>query len=379
MKRSCAAITALSLATLALQPFVDAQSCGAGTHTSTISVTNQFGPASPSWSNIPLEVPQFSAVAGQSLVQAEISLIGSVSGETQFEHLATQPSCTINWCLGSSLHVQIPMPSPPPLDAAPQFCGSNLLATFDGTLDYGGTSGVTNIISPTFQTATVTITDPAVLASVFTGSGNITLTTSATDTSTHSGCPNLAAIFINDTEIIVNVVYTYCSPGQTICVPGGQGATIVCPCGNPQSPAGSLKGCNNSSATGGAVLSSGGASLLSADTVVFTTSGENPNATSVVLQGNASNPAGATFGQGVRCASGTLLRLYVKHASGGSIVAPEAGDPTVSARSAALGDTILPNQARYYLVHYRDPIVLGGCPSTSTFNATQGQVMFWAP
>jgi hypothetical protein len=343
-----------------------------------IAVTNQFGPASPPWSNVPLAVPQFDAVAGRTLVQTDISLIGSVSGEVQFENHSTTNPCTVSWCLGSSLHIQIPIPNPPPLDAAPQVCGSDPLAMFDGTVDFRGPSGVTHIVPPTFQTATVTITDPAVLASVFTGSGEVAFTTSANDTSGHSGCANFTAIFINDTEIIVNVVYTYCSPGLTMCVPGAQGTT-VCPCSNPQSPAGSLKGCNNSSATGGAVLSSGGASLLSADTVVFTTSGENPNATSVVLQGSASNPAGATFGQGVRCASGTLLRLYTKAASNGSIVAPEAGDLTVSARSAALGDTILPNQARYYLVYYRDPIVLGGCPSTSTFNATQGQVMFWVP
>jgi hypothetical protein len=35
-------------------------------------------------------------------------------------------------------------------------------------------------------------------------------------------------------------------------------------------------------------------------------------------------------------------------------------------------------ESRWYLVYYRDPIVLGGCPATSTFNATQtGQVTWW--
>jgi hypothetical protein len=376
MNRSFAAIVALSLATLALQPSADAQSCGAGTHASTVFLTSQFGPTSPPWSNVPLEVPQFDAVAGQSLIQADISLIGSVSGEVQFENLSSSQSCTINWCLGSALHVQIPMPSPPRLDATPQACGSDPLAMFDGTLNYQGPSGVTHIVPPAFQTATVSITDPAVLASVFTGSGEVTFTTSATDVSGHSGCGSLAAIFVNHSAIIVSVVYTYCTPGLTMCVPGVQGTTAVCPCSNPQSPAGSLKGCNNSSATGGAMLSSGGAALLSSDTVVFTTSGENPNATSIVLQGNSADD-GTIFGQGVLCASGMRLRLYTKAATHGSIVAPGPGDPSVSARSAALGDTIAPNQPRWYLVYYRDPIVLGGCPATSTFNATQGQVVYW--
>jgi hypothetical protein len=66
---------------------------------------------------------------------------------------------------------------------------------------------------------------------------------------------------------------------------------------------------------------------------------------------------------------------------GGSITAPNfgAGDATVSARSAAKGDLILAGQVRYYFVSYRDPIVLGGCPATSTFNATQTARVSWAP
>jgi hypothetical protein len=35
-------------------------------------------------------------------------------------------------------------------------------------------------------------------------------------------------------------------------------------------------------------------------------------------------------------------------------------------------------RARALDVYYRDPNVLGGCPATSTFNATQsGQVSWW--
>jgi hypothetical protein len=66
---------------------------------------------------------------------------------------------------------------------------------------------------------------------------------------------------------------------------------------------------------------------------------------------------------------------------GGSITAPSygAGDLQVSARSAALGDTILAGQSRWYLVYYRDPIVLGGCPASSTFNATQTGRVTWSP
>jgi len=154
---------------------------------------------------------------------------------------------------------------------------------------------------------------------------------------------------------------------------------MQCPCSNPPTLSG--RGCNNSSNTGGAILYASGGTYLSADSLVFTTSGEKPAALSIVAQWNGSNPSGVVFGMGVRCTSGILKRLYTKIASGGSIIAPNftAGDPQVSARSAALGDAIQAGQSRWYLVYYRDPIVLGGCPSTSTFNCTQTGQVTWSP
>jgi hypothetical protein len=114
------------------------------------------------------------------------------------------------------------------------------------------------------------------------------------------------------------------------------------------------------------------------DGLVFTTNAEKPTATSIVMQGNALVANGLVFGQGVRCVGGSLKRLYTKTASGGSITAPQGGDPSVSARSAALGDVIAAGQSRWYLVYYRDPVVLGGCPASSTFNATQTGRIDWS-
>ncbi len=163
----------------------------------------------------------------------------------------------------------------------------------------------------------------------------------------------------------------------SLCEPWVSGV-IACPCSNP--PSGSGRGCDNSSSTGGASLSASGIAYLAIDSLAFATSGQNPTALSLVVQGSALVSAGQVYGQGVRCAGGTLKRLYTKVASGGSISAPDfgAGDPTVSARSAAKGDVIQPGQSRWYLVYYRDPNVLGGCDAWRTFNATQtGQVIWW--
>ena len=164
----------------------------------------------------------------------------------------------------------------------------------------------------------------------------------------------------------------------SLCDPGA-GGVISCPCSN--SPSGSGRGCDNSANTGGASLSASGGAFLSSDSLILSTSGEKPTATSVLLQGTSSLAAGAVYGQGVRCVGGTLKRLFTESASGGSITAPNfgAGDPTVSARSAAKGNPISAGQSRWYLVFYRDPTVLGGCPSSSTFNATQTGQITWSP
>jgi Tol biopolymer transport system component len=168
------------------------------------------------------------------------------------------------------------------------------------------------------------------------------------------------------------------SSGFTSLCDAGVAGVVTCPCSNPPSAPG--RGCDNSSASGGATLSAAGIAYLSMDSLVFTTAGEKPAATSIVMQGTTLVANGLVFGQGVRCVGGMLKRLYTKTAVAGSITAPDfgAGDPMVSSRSAALGDPISAGQSRWYLVYYRDPVVLGGCSANSTFNATQtGQVTWW--
>jgi hypothetical protein len=65
---------------------------------------------------------------------------------------------------------------------------------------------------------------------------------------------------------------------------------------------------------------------------------------------------------------GRLLRLYTKLAGGSGLARRDflERDPTVSARSAELGDVIGPGESRLYFVSYRDPVVLGGCPGQAS-------------
>jgi len=163
-----------------------------------------------------------------------------------------------------------------------------------------------------------------------------------------------------------------------LCDPGVAGV-IACPCANP--PSGPGRGCDNSAGTGGASLDARGGAYVSSDTLQFRTTGERGNATSVLLQGTSSPSAGVVYGQGVRCFGGSLKRLYTGSALDFSNFFPvwPQDDRPLSEVSAAKGSPISPGQNRWYLVFYRDPVVLGGCPSGSTFNATQTGQVTWMP
>jgi hypothetical protein len=170
-----------------------------------------------------------------------------------------------------------------------------------------------------------------------------------------------------------NVTLPGTGPAQPFCDPGS-GGVPACPCANP--PGGADRGCDNSGATGGASLTGSGSASLAADTLVFATAGELPSVTTSLVQG-VSTITGVAFGQGVRCVTGTLKRLYSHTASGGGISLPGPGDLPVSARSAALGDPIASGSQRFYFAMYRDPVVLGGCPASRTFNCTNASAVLW--
>jgi hypothetical protein len=166
-----------------------------------------------------------------------------------------------------------------------------------------------------------------------------------------------------------SALLVYCSPGL--------GGVLTCPCSNPPLAAG--LGCNNSDDTGGASISATGLPSIGGDTIVFTTAGQKASASSILLQGSAQNSGGIAFGQGVRCVAGSLKRMYLKSASGGSISAPAPGDLSVSARSAALGDPLGAGMQREYVSYYRDPVLLGGCAASNAFNSTSSGTLVWLP
>jgi Tol biopolymer transport system component len=159
-----------------------------------------------------------------------------------------------------------------------------------------------------------------------------------------------------------------------LCV--GDGTGTPCPCANSGGP---NRGCQNSATTGGAVLAAVGAASLGADTLHITSYGERPTAFSVLIQGSLS-VGPLNYGDGLRCVGGTLKRLYTRSATMGVFGGPEGADLPISARSAALGDTIPAGGTRIYQVQYRDPAP-GFCPIPmgNTWNASTALSVLWNP
>ena len=187
-----------------------------------------------------------------------------------------------------------------------------------------------------------------------------------------SGASNLVAgdtnghwdVFVRDRGALI--------PPTVFCA--GDGSAGACPCAN----SGSLgRGCQNSATTGGASLAAMGTASLAGDSLAITSSGELAQVLSIYLQGD-SPVAAVAFGDGRRCVGGSLKRLYVLNATGGVVSAPPVGGPSISARSAALGDPIATGTARYYQVYYRDPsTTFCPAPTGGTFNVSNALCVLW--
>jgi plastocyanin len=174
----------------------------------------------------------------------------------------------------------------------------------------------------------------------------------------------------------VRVTDTRCiplsAPGSAYCFGDGS-LPNACPCANFGAAG---NGCANSVNVAGAHLFASG--TTTPDMLVLHASGELTSASTIFLQGNASNAAGTVFGDGLLCAAGALKRMYLHGAVLGSVSAPQAGDVSISARSAAVGDPIAPGSTRYYPAYYRDPsAVFCANPPGNGWNVTNGWSTTW--
>jgi hypothetical protein len=107
---------------------------------------------------------------------------------------------------------------------------------------------------------------------------------------------------------------------------------------------------------------------LSADTLVLEASGM-PNSSCLYFQGTTQSST--AFGDGLRCAAGSVIRLGSKFNSSGDSRYPAAGDVSVSVRGVVTAAS-----TRTYQAWYRNATAF--C-TASTFNLTNGYAVLWRP
>lgn len=160
--------------------------------------------------------------------------------------------------------------------------------------------------------------------------------------------------------------------GAPFCLGDGL-SSLDCPCNN-ESLTVLQGGCENSTGNPGVLVASGVADV-NGDTILLSASGMPGSSTCLYFQGSAKQAGGTgvIFGDGLRCAGGTVIRLDTKTNSVvGTSAYPVGSDPRVSVRGLVPAG----GGSRYYQVWYRNSVFF--C-STSTYNLTNGYELHWQP
>jgi hypothetical protein len=146
----------------------------------------------------------------------------------------------------------------------------------------------------------------------------------------------------------------------------GDGSGTACPCSNGAGPG---EGCANGTGSG-AVISASGSTSIAAGNLVLTGTQLIPGQPGLYFQGNnaVSGGNGVTFGDGLRCAGGNVVRLQVR-------VANSSGASSTTVNIGATGGVSAGDTKRYQ-VWYRDP---ASSPCGATFNLSNGVGVFFCP
>jgi hypothetical protein len=206
VKRRAGVVGTLTLAVIAAVLLSTALASAATfTETQTDSIpptdTNWVTPPAPP---DPLVFDQFDSTKG-TLTQVTITFDSALTGSMAAENTSTSSTCdvTLNWGADVTLDTTDGVLT----SMLGQAENPPTLSIFDGTLDFGGTSGVTigNLNQTDSQQAVIT----GAAMAPFIGGGSVTLDAAATGTSTASGCGVVVFQFITQAAVDVNVEYTF--------------------------------------------------------------------------------------------------------------------------------------------------------------------------
>lgn len=148
----------------------------------------------------------FDLGSGFDLTKVSFSIDGDVFGNASVESLDASPS-VIEIELSVTLTLFDPFNSPLVI-SIPLFAQSFNASAYDGTIDFGGTSGASFTGLNASQLITEVYTDAGTLSD-FTGPGTISLDFSAQGSSSGSGAGNLVSQFATEAAGVVEIEYEY--------------------------------------------------------------------------------------------------------------------------------------------------------------------------
>ena len=170
----------------------------------TMPVLVTFASQKTGWTQT-ASLAQFNPSMG-TLLSVDIINTATLQTEFQFENLDSEPG-TLTGSINGNVTLSVPGASPLVAQANAQ--ASFNASAFDGTIDFGGTSGYdSGVQTETGTSQTLTISDPNLLQE-FEGTGNLTLSAHAGSTSTASGPGNLLVLHSTNAGAQVEVIYHY--------------------------------------------------------------------------------------------------------------------------------------------------------------------------
>ena len=290
---------------------------------------------------------QFGFVSGAALVTPDIR--GRIPNPLPF----LPPLATLD-VVGLTLS---PASLPVAVAANGTFSANVILTATSGTLTVSPLGGVPSTSSLVGATSTPTTVNGTLVRSGSTWSLSAPINSSFAFSDPASGSTGSFTV-VGTLRADYALVRAYCL---------GDGTSIACPCGNNSSTA-AAAGCLNSAGTPGRLVGSGLPSVTN-DTLTLRVSGLPATTTALLFQGTGATAA--VFGDGLRCASGTIVRLGTQPTVGGIAQWPVAGNPL-----AIAGAVPLAGGMRTYQAWYRNSAAY--C-TASVFNLTNGVQIDWLP
>ncbi|MBL8858540.1 MAG: hypothetical protein JNL28_08560 [Planctomycetes bacterium] len=146
----------------------------------------------------------------------------------------------------------------------------------------------------------------------------------------------------------------------------GDGTGTACPCANTGAAG---HGCGSSVVANGGLLTGSGLPKVGSDSLLLTAT-DVPNGPGLYFQGAAPIVGGLSFGDGLLCVTGSIIRLGVVFAAANTSQYPNLGDPGI-----AVSGFNNPSDVREYQLWYRDAD-LGFC-TPANFNLTNAVSVIW--